>query len=42
VLTPVFNGLVVNDPDTGSTLILLGLGTLSVLAYDWRRRMAKA
>ncbi len=29
-------------PETSSTLALLGLGTLSLLACDWRRRMAKA
>jgi hypothetical protein len=41
VLPPVVNTLVVNDPDASSTFILLGLGTLSLLAYDWRRRMAR-
>ena len=32
----------IGAPDISSTLALLGLGTLSLLAYDWRRRMAKA
>ena len=29
-------------PDHSSTLALLGIGTVSLLACDWRRRMAKA